>query len=73
MTHRNAVWRRVNKLRKRLSEAEEYGMNSPRRITAWFLLVMAAGAAPMPSGAQRNGTNAVAPEATPELRLGADA
>ena len=73
MTHRNAVWRRVNKLRKRLSKAEEYGMNSPRRIAVWLLLVMAAGAAPIPSGAQQNGTNAVPPEAAPELRLEADA
>jgi len=65
--------RRVNKLRKRLSKAEDYGMNSPRRIAVWLLLVMAAGAAPIPSSAQQNGTNAIPPEATPELRLQADA
>ncbi len=63
----------MNKLRKRLSEAEEYGMNSPSRIAAWLLLAMAAGAAPIPSGAQQNSTNAVPPEATPKLRLEADA
>lgn len=34
---------------------------------------MAAGAAPIPSGAQQNGTNAVPPEAAPELRLEANA
>ena len=56
-----------------LGKAKEYGMNSPRRIATWLLLVMAAGAAPIPSGAQQNGTNAVPPEATPELRLEADA
>ena len=67
--HRNAVWRRVNKLRKRLSEAEEYGMNSSRRKAAWLLLLMAAGAAPIPSGAQQNATNAVPPGASPEVRL----
>ena len=56
-----------------LGKAKEYGMNSPRRIATWLLLVMAAGAAPIPSGAQQNGTNAVPPEATPELSLEADA
>ncbi len=63
----------MHKLRKRLSEAEEYGMNSCRRKAAWILLLMAAGAAPIPSGAQQNAMNAVSPEASPELRLEADA
>ncbi len=63
----------MHKLRKRLSEAEEYGMNSSCRTAAWILLLMAAGAAPVPSGAQQNGTSAVPSEASPELRLKADA
>ncbi len=56
-----------------LSEAEEYGMNSSRRKAAWLLLLMATVAAPIPSGAQQNVTNPVPPEASPVLRLDADA
>lgn len=63
----------MHKLRKRLSEADEYAMNSSGRKATWILLLMAAGAAPIPSGAQQNAMNAVSPEASPEFRVEADA
>jgi len=48
-------------------------MNSSRRKATWLLLLMAAGAAPIPSGAQQIGTNTVRPEASSGPRLKADA
>ncbi len=48
-------------------------MHSSHRKAAWLLLLIAAGAAPIPSGAQQFGTNAVRPEASSGPRLEADA
>ncbi len=48
-------------------------MKSSRRITALLVLATAAGAAPISSVAQQNGTTAIESEATSELHLAADA
>jgi hypothetical protein len=65
-------------LASRNHEAEEAreqdgrpGVNLSLRKQAWLLLLVAAGAPPIPSGAQQDGVNGVSAKASPQLRLNA--